>query len=89
MQMKKQNQVLVTRLITEGQKSGEFKKGIDVPLMMTTLIGTANHLITSKHYYRELNNLQSLSEEEFTQLIRKKLTNHLKSLFKAILIYEA
>jgi AcrR family transcriptional regulator len=89
LQMKKQNLELIGRLIHEGQKKKEFKKNIDIPLMMTTMIGTAHNLITTKHYYRELNNLQSLSEEDFQKLIQKKLSIHLKVLFKAILTYEA
>jgi AcrR family transcriptional regulator len=88
-QMKKRNQEIIARLIQEGQKKGEFKKNIDIPLMMATLIGTASNLITTKHYYRELSNLQSLSEPEFEKHIRKKLTSHLKFLFKSILTNEA
>jgi AcrR family transcriptional regulator len=89
LQMKKQNLELIGQLIHEGQKKKEFNKNIDIPLMMTTMIGTAHNLITTKHYYRELNNLQSLSEEDFQQLIKKKLSQHLKKIFKAILTYEA
>lgn len=87
-QMKKRNQEIIDRLIQEGQKNGEFREDIDIPLMMATLVGTANSLITTKHYYRELNNLQSISEEEFEKIIRKKLDIHLKFLFKAILTHE-
>ena len=87
-EMKKTNQQLVQQLIAEGQKQGSFKKNIDVPLMMVTLIGTVSHLITTQHYYRKLNDLESLTEEEFEKHIRKKLSTHLKSLFKAALSYE-
>jgi AcrR family transcriptional regulator len=87
-ELKRTNQELVKKLIQEGQKKGEFKKNIDVPLMMATLIGTASHLVTTQHYYRKLNNLESLPDEEFEKHIKKKLSNHLKSLFKAILTYE-
>ncbi|MES1219445.1 MAG: TetR family transcriptional regulator [Bacteroidota bacterium] len=86
---KKRNQELVKQLINEGQKSGEFKKNIDIPIMMATLVGTVSHLVTTQHYYREINNLQSLSDEEFKKLIKKKLSHHLKFLFKAILTHEA
>ncbi len=86
--MKKRNQELIGKLIHEGQKKGEFRKNIDIPMMMTTMIGTAHNLVTQKHYYKELNNLQDLSEEEFEKLIRKKLSNHLKLVFKAILTHE-
>ena len=84
-QMKKRNQELISKLIHQGQKRGEFKKSIDIPLMMATLIGTANHLIATQHYYKEINNLQSMSEDDFQKHIKKKLSQHLKKLFKAIL----
>ena len=84
-QMKKRNQELISKLIHQGQKRGEFKKNIDIPLMMATLIGTANHTIATQHYYKEINNLQSMSEEDFQKHIKKKLSQHLKKLFKAIL----
>ena len=87
-QMKKRNQELISKLIHEGQKKGEFKKAIDVPLMMATLIGTASSMVTTQHFYREINNLQSLTDEEFQKHIRKKLSQHLKKIFKAILSNE-
>jgi len=87
-QMKKRNQELISKLIHQGQKRGEFKKNIDIPLMMATLVGTAGHIIATQHYYKEINNLQSMSEEEFQKHIKKKLSQHLKRLFKAILTNE-
>jgi AcrR family transcriptional regulator len=89
LQMKRQNLELISKLIHEGQKKGEFRKNVDILLMMTTLVGTAHNLVTTKHYYRELNNLTQLSEDEFENHMRKKLANHLKFLFKAMLTYEA
>ena len=87
-QMKKRNQELISRLIHEGQKRGEFKKNIDIPLMMATLIGTANSIVSAQYYYKEINNLQSMTEEEFQKHIKKKLSQHLKKIFKAILTNE-
>jgi AcrR family transcriptional regulator len=87
--MKKKNQALITQLIHEGQKREGFKKNIDISLMMATLIGTVSHIITTQYYYKEVNNLQSLSEEEFKKLLKKNLSTHLKKLFKATLTHEA
>lgn len=87
-QMKKTNQALIGKMIHEGQRKGEFKKNVDVPLMMATLIGTANSMVTTQHYYREINNLQAMPEDEFNKHIRKKLSLHLKKIFKAILTNE-
>jgi AcrR family transcriptional regulator len=87
-QMKKQNQELISKLIHEGQRKGEFKRNIDIPLMMATLVGTTNTMVATQYYYKEINNLQSLTEEEFQKHIKKKLSQHLKKLFKAILTNE-
>jgi AcrR family transcriptional regulator len=84
-QMKKRNQQIISKLIHQGQKKGEFKRNIDIPLMMATLVGTAGHIIATQPYYKEINNLQSMSEEEFQKHMKKKLSQHLKKLFKAIL----
>ena len=84
-QLKQRNQALIKEMIVEGQKSGHFKKHIDIPLMMMTMIGTVSQLVTTQHYYREINNLQAMPEEEFLIHIRKKLSQHLKTIFKAIL----
>ena len=87
-QMKKRNQEIISKLIHQGQKKGEFKRNIDIPLMMATLVGTAGHIIATQPYYREINNLQSMSDDEFQKHIKKKLSQHLKKLFKAILTNE-
>lgn len=88
-QTKMRNQAMVRQLIHEGQKKGIFKKNIDISLMLVTLYGTANQLVTTQHYYREINNLQDMPDEEFKKYLKKKLSLHLKTLFKAILTYDA
>lgn len=89
LKLKKQNLEVVKRLITEGQKTGEFRKNIDVSLLMITMLGTANQLITSQHHYKHLNNLQDMPDEEYQKYLHKKLGQHLKFLFKKILTNEA
>ena len=86
--LKKRNLELIKQLVQEGQKAGSFKKNVDISLMMATLIGTVNHVLTTPHYYREMNGLQSLPDEQFQKHIRKKLSLHLKSIFKATLTHE-
>ena len=46
--MKKRNLEIISRLIQEGQANGEFKKDIDTNLMVSTMVGTANNVFTSK-----------------------------------------
>jgi AcrR family transcriptional regulator len=87
-QLKQTNQSLIGQLIQEGQKTEEFKKNVDVSFLMMTLVGTTAQLVTTQHFYRKTNNLESMPDEEFEKLIKKKLSNYLKNLFKAILTHE-
>lgn len=86
--LKKKNQESIKKLIHEGQSSGDFKKNIDIVLMMATLVGTVSHMIMSQHFYKKMNNLEHLSEVEFHRHLRKKLSTHLKNLFKITLTNE-
>lgn len=87
--LKLRNIELIGELIKEGQKSGDFKKKIDVLLMQNTMIGTVWQVIISKEHYRDFYNASSLSDEEYETLLKKKLSVHIKLLFKAILTNEA
>jgi AcrR family transcriptional regulator len=88
-QLKQKNSALIKELINEGQKAGHFKKNIDISFLMMTLTGTIGQLVTTQHYYRKANNLESIPDDEFEKLIKKKLSAYLKNLFKAVLTYEA
>ena len=87
--LKIRNLTVIGKLIQEGQKKGAFKKKIDIVLMLNTMLGTVSHTLVSIDYYREFNNLMDLSDAEYLEMIKKKLSNHIKTLFKAILMYEA
>lgn len=89
LEAKKRNHELLKRLIQQGQKSGEFRKGVDVPLTMATIIGTINHFLTSLPFYRETVGMQEATDAAFEEHVRKKLTAHLKNLVKSLLTHEA
>lgn len=88
-QLKVRNAELISQLIKEGQQKGFFKKKVDVVLMLNTMLGTVWQSIISKEHYREFTNSQLLSDEEYEAQLKKKLSIHLKTLFKAILTNEA
>lgn len=87
--LKKRNVASIKKLINEGQKAGAFRKNIDIVMMVTTLVGTVSQMITSQRFYKEINNLEDLPEIDFQKMLRRKLSAHLKNLFKVILTYEA
>lgn len=88
-QLKLRSAEVVNDLIKDGQKKGVFKKNVDVLMMLNTMIGTTWQAMISKTYYREFYKLQTLTDEAFDTLVRKKLSIHIKTLFKSILINEA
>jgi AcrR family transcriptional regulator len=86
---KKRHVAIISELIKDGQKKGMFKKKVDVVFMLNTMVGTVAQMIMSFDYYREINNLQDMPDNEFESMIKRKLGIHIKTLFKAILTYEA
>ncbi|OJW85274.1 MAG: hypothetical protein BGO69_06560 [Bacteroidetes bacterium 46-16] len=82
---KARNMEMVKKILQEGQKKGEFRKNIDVALLMATMIGTSNHFTSSQAFYRRYNNLKDMSDEDFQKYLKKKLGTYLKTLFKSLL----
>ena len=80
---------IVSELIKDGQKKGVFKKKIDVILMLNTMFGTVSQSVVGQQYYREFNNQQDIPDEEFWAVLKRRLSIHIKTLFKVILTNEA
>lgn len=87
--MKNRHSTSINELIRLGQKKGLFKKNVDIPMMMNTLVGTVTHMLVNLEFYKSFHDLGSLSEEEFERILRKKLSAHIKIIFKAILTHES
>jgi AcrR family transcriptional regulator len=88
-QLKMRNAELVGQLIKDGQKKGVFKKKVDLILMLNTLVGTVWQTMLFKDYYRSFYNLQSVSDKEFITLLKRRISVHIKTLFKELLTNEA
>ena len=87
--VKIRNAEVVSELIKDGQKKGVFKKKIDVVMMLNTMVGTVSQSMMSQQYYREFNNQLDMPDDEFLVSLKRKLSIHVKTLFKAILTNEA
>jgi len=88
MALKLRNAELMQKLIGDGQHTGEFRKNIDMTLMTTTLYGTVNQALATQEFYRRLNNLESMPEDDFQTYLKQKLSIHLKNLFKSTFVNE-
>ena len=87
-EMKKRNGEFIEKLIKDGQNKKSFKKNIDIVLMMNTMVGVITQTLANKEYYRFYNKLDKITDEELNTLVQKKMSEHIKQLFKAILTYE-
>jgi hypothetical protein len=87
--MKSRNSSSINDLIRLGQKKGLFKRNVDIPMLMNTLVGTITHILVNLEFYKSFHNLGSLSDEEFEKILKKKLSVHIKIIFKAILTHES
>jgi AcrR family transcriptional regulator len=85
---KKEVYGVINGFIKEGQESGVFND-VDVVMMVSTLIGTTNHIMSTKHHFQRLSNLEHLSDEQINEYLIIHISTYLKKLFKAILIHEA
>ena len=88
-EIKMRNAELINKLIIDGQKNGVFKKNIDVVMLMSTLVGTVIQVLINQPFYRNFYDLKKMSNKEFEETVQKKLSIHVKKLFKAILTNEA
>ena len=86
--LKMRNVELIKRMIREGQDAGDFRKDINVSLVTTTLYGTVNYAITTQDFYKIINGVEHLSDEEFQEHLRNELSQHLKNLFKSTITNE-
>ena len=87
--LKKKNLEEFSKLIKDGQQKGAFKKNIDVLLLMNIVIGTVSQMITTIDVYCEMNGVKNMPEEQVYEQMKKKLSQSIKVLFKALLGYEA
>ena len=87
--MKAKNLEYINDLIKLGQKKGMFRKNIDIPMMTNTLVGTVSHTLLNIDFYKSYHHLEDLKEDEYERVLRKKLSVHIKNIYKAILTHES
>jgi AcrR family transcriptional regulator len=87
-QNKKEVFEVIKDFITAGVNAGVFKE-IDIMMMVNTLTGTTNHIMSTRHHFQRLSNLEHLTDEQLQQHLIIHISNYLKNLFKAILLHEA
>ncbi|HEV3221297.1 MAG TPA: TetR/AcrR family transcriptional regulator [Puia sp.] len=87
--MKTRNSENINELIRLGQKKGLFKKNIDIPMLTNTLVGTVSYMLINLEFYKKYHHMETLKDEDFERIIKKKLSVHLRTIYKAILTHES
>ena len=87
--IKLRNAGIIGELIKDGQKKGDFKKKVDVVMLLSIMIGTVTQLMINHDFYRDFNKLGDLTEPEYEKLLQNKATSYIKKIFKALLVNES
>ena len=87
--MKTKNSEYINDLIRLGQKKGMFRKNIDIPMMTNTLMGTVFHTLVNLDFYKTYHDMEGMKDEEFERVVKKRLSVHIKNIYKAILTHES
>ncbi|TDE10498.1 TetR/AcrR family transcriptional regulator [Dyadobacter psychrotolerans] len=80
--LKVNNLRAMENIIHNGQKLGVFRPDVDVLMLSTALFGTINQALSTKPFYRIINDMQDVTEDYLEEDIRKRLSIHLKKLFR-------
>ncbi len=78
---------LIDEVIAQGCSQGIFTNGVDTMILLNSMTGTVMNMLINKEHYREYHN-HTLNDEAFEEIIKTKLSEHLKKLFKATLAYD-
>ncbi|TCJ18226.1 TetR/AcrR family transcriptional regulator [Flaviaesturariibacter flavus] len=84
-ELRQRNAEKIRALLREGQERGDFRKDIDVSLLMNTLFGTVSTCYFNKEYYRTVSGLEGLDEVAYGVEFRRRIRNHIQKIFKALL----
>lgn len=83
--VRQRNTSIIAKIVQEGQASGEFRKDVDIPLLLFTMVGTAYQTLHSRESYRKMHSMDAISDEAFMAELKQRLKQHIFFLFKAIL----
>ncbi|HEY0272040.1 MAG TPA: TetR/AcrR family transcriptional regulator [Chitinophaga sp.] len=88
-EVRDRNFTVITQIMKDGQDNGEFKHDIDASLMMALLVGTTNQVLNNSRHYRRVHGLEQMPDDAFRAHLKETLSSYLKTVFKALLTYEA
>ncbi|MFD2874385.1 TetR/AcrR family transcriptional regulator [Mucilaginibacter ximonensis] len=76
----------LTKILNEGVASGEFKKDIDIAMVIATLYGTKNYIINTPMMAEPLLGYDITDEKMIETRLKPQIKSFMKTLLKAYLI---
>ena len=83
------NAMLIKDLITEGQKGGEFRQDIDVPMIMASLYGTISYIVNSPALIMGMMGEGTTQDMLYSEENKQRVKTHLNNLIKPALLNTA
>lgn len=80
------NFALLDAMIKEGQEKGQFKKDIDIALLLFIISGTVNNILINQDYYKDVNQMNHLSDLEVIVHLKEKVGILLKETIEGIVL---
>ncbi|SDM65234.1 TetR/AcrR family transcriptional regulator [Pedobacter antarcticus] len=83
--MRLRNFKVLINVFQHGAEKGEFKSDIDTTFLLSTIYGSLNAMIFNKDYYRKVNGFDTLSDEDYVKLFKKRAKAHIRDIVLAII----
>ena len=83
-----QNVSELSKIIQDGVDRGEFKKDVDIQLVIATIYGTKNFIINAPQLTSEMLGYDILDEKLLEERLKPRIEAYLKKLLKAYLVKE-
>jgi len=77
---------LLNDLIKDGQEIGVFKKEINTSFLLFVISGTMNNFLVNQDYYKQVNKIEDLTEDEFDLHIKDALGELLNGIVKNMVV---
>jgi hypothetical protein len=78
----------VRKILKEGVDSGEFKKNIDVDMVIATIYGTKNFIVNSPHLTSKVLGYDIQNEKNLEEKLKPRIETYLKTLLRSYLMNE-
>ena len=80
---------LLDSIIKEGEAEGHFKKNVDTALLLFVISGTVSSLLINQDYYKAVNHMEDMKEDEFLVYVINKVGLLLKETIERIIQVES